>query len=148
MAPNKGRRGRQPGWATGANDIVDRVFVYGTFRKGESARAMIAGHIDETVPASMTGKIYAFPEGYPGIVDCDDATVVGEVLTLNDLAAAFALLDAYEGDDYERTLKKVTLENGTEIYAWVYMLKDPATIRRADFIESGDWTAWRATHHL
>ena len=146
MVPSKGRRGRKPGWSTKANDIVDRVFAYGTFRSGESARAMIAGHVDDTIPATVIGTIYAFPEGYPGMVAEGDSTVVGEVLMLNDLTVAFALLDAYEGDDYERTLKRVTLEDGTEVWAWIYLLRDPTSVRNAELIPSGDWTAWRATH--
>lgn len=122
------------------------MFAYGTFRQGESARAMIAGHIADATPATVTGAIYAFPDGYPGIVPEGDSRVVGELLVLNDLAAAFALLDAYEGDEYERIMKKVTLENGTEVWAWIYMLTDRASVRNAVLIPSGDWVAWRATH--
>ena len=107
---------------------------------------MIAGHVDDTIPATVIGTIYAFPEGYPGMVAEGDSTVVGEVLMLNDLTVAFALLDAYEGDDYERTLKRVTLEDGTEVWAWIYLLRDPTSVRNAELIPSGDWTAWRATH--
>ncbi len=107
---------------------------------------MIAGHINGTTPATVNGTIYAFPDGSPGMVPEGDSPVIGEVLELNDLAAALALLDAYEGDDYERTMKKVTLESGTEVWTWIYLLKDPASVRNAELIPSGDWVAWRATH--
>ncbi len=117
--------------------------MYGTFRAGETARAMIAGHVDQTRAATARGSIYAFPEGYPGMVASDDATVIGEVLDLNDLAAALALLDAYEGDGYDRTLRKVTLYDGTDLYAWCYMLADPSSIEHAVHIPDGDWVKWR-----
>lgn len=146
MVLDKGRRRRRPGWSTRANEIVDRVFAYGTFRAGESARAMIAGHVEDATPATVKGTIYAFPDGFPGMVAQGDSRVVGELLELNNLAAAFALLDAFEGDDYERIMKQVTLENGTEVWAWIYMLKDPDSVRDAELIPSGDWVAWRATH--
>jgi gamma-glutamylcyclotransferase (GGCT)/AIG2-like uncharacterized protein YtfP len=138
--------GRLPGWSTQANEIVNRVFAYGTFRAGESARAMIAGHIGRTMPATMPGVIYAFPDGYPGMIESEEGTVIGEVLELDELAAAFALLDAYEGDDYEREMREVTLADGSRVWAWCYLLKDPASIRRAERIDSGDWVAYRRSH--
>jgi gamma-glutamylcyclotransferase (GGCT)/AIG2-like uncharacterized protein YtfP len=68
------------------------------------------------------------------------------VLELDELAAAFALLDAYEGDDYEREMREVTLADGSRLWAWCYLLKDPASIRRAERIDSGDWVAYRRSH--
>jgi gamma-glutamylcyclotransferase (GGCT)/AIG2-like uncharacterized protein YtfP len=143
---------RRPGWSSAAHAIVDRVFVYGTLRQGQTARSMIANHVVSSEPASIPGRIYAFPLGHPGLVQRppgvprDGATVIGELLRLRDLPAAFALLDAYEGEDFSRILGDVTLADGSTTYAWVYVLADPATAEHGELIESGDWVAyWETT---
>lgn len=142
MADSK-RGGRKPGWSTDAQEIVDRVFVYGTLRAGQAPRSMIENHVYDARPATMAGRIVAFPdEGYPGFVADDDAVVLGEVVFLHDLAAAFALLDAYEGEDFRRTLRKATLDNGTEVWCWVYVLADPTLAAAGQPIPSGDWSEW------
>jgi len=139
----RGRGERKPGWSTQANEIVNRVFAYGTFRSGESARAMIAGHVTATVPGTAAGRIFALPDGNPGMVLVDDGTVVGEIIELKELTAALALLDAYEGDDYERTLRQVTLADGSQVWAWCYVLANPDEARSAIPIPGGDWVEWR-----
>jgi gamma-glutamylcyclotransferase (GGCT)/AIG2-like uncharacterized protein YtfP len=137
----KSKRGERPtGWATGAQEIVDRVFVYGTLLSGQGMRSMIADHVTACEPATMKGRIYAMPEGYPGMVD-DGAEdiIVGEMVTLDDLAAAFALLDAYEGADFTRILKAAKLADGSDSWSWVYVLSDPNLAGNGELIASGDW---------
>lgn len=137
----KSKRGDRPtGWATGAQEIVDRVFVYGTLLSGQGMRTMIADHVAACEPATMKGRIYAMPEGYPGMVDDGtDGTIVGEMVTLDDLAAAFALLDAYEGDDFTRVLKAAKLADGSDSWSWVYVLSDPNLAVNCELIADGDW---------
>ena len=125
MVKWRGRGERKPGWSTQANEIVNRVFAYGTFRSGQSARAMIAGHVTATTPCTAPGQIFALPDGKAGMVIVDDGMVIGEILELTELTAALALLDAYEGDDYERTLRQVTLADGSQVWAWCYVLANP-----------------------
>src|SRR5688572_16273609 len=84
-------------------DGGDRLFVYGTLRTGEAARALVASHVVRSAPATLRGELYAFALGYPGVVDGDGA-VAGELLWLADLAAALPVLDAYEGDDFARVV--------------------------------------------
>lgn len=123
--------------------MLDRLFVYGTMRAGQTARSLVANSITKTVPASTGGKIYAFPMGYPGFNEGDGTgKVVGEVLWLSDLAATFGLLDAYEGEDFARVIKQVTLETGEETWAWIYTLADPAAIKAGTPIEDGDWVRY------
>jgi gamma-glutamylcyclotransferase (GGCT)/AIG2-like uncharacterized protein YtfP len=123
---------------------VSRVFAYGTFRAGQSARAMIAVHVVSARPATARGRLVAFAEGYPGMLLDDTGTVVGELLELRDLAAALALLDAYEGEDYQRTMHEAKLGDGSSVWAWVYVLKEPSRGGRAVPVEDGDWVAWLA----
>jgi gamma-glutamylcyclotransferase (GGCT)/AIG2-like uncharacterized protein YtfP len=131
------------GRITGTQEVLDRLFVYGTLRQGQTARSLLANEITRCVKAHAQGALYAFPMGYPGFSDADpDGRVVGEVVWLTELAATFGLLDAYEGNDFVRVIKQVVLETGEQIWAWVYMLADPAAIRLGTKIEDGDWVRY------
>lgn len=119
---------------------MDRLFVYSTLRKGQTARSLIANHIARCVPASTVGAIYAFPMGYAGFVEAEDpCRVIGEVLWLTDLAATFGLLDAYEGDEFVRVLKQAVLDTGEAVWTWIYVLAEPDTARHGTLIDHGDW---------
>jgi gamma-glutamylcyclotransferase (GGCT)/AIG2-like uncharacterized protein YtfP len=130
---------------TGSHEVLDRLFVYGTMRKGQTARSLIANQITRCEPASTAGEIYAFPMGYPGFCEGDGrGQVHGEVLWLTDLAATFGLLDAYEGADFARVIKQVTLGTGEELWTWIYTLSDPGAVRHGALIAGGDWLAYWA----
>jgi gamma-glutamylcyclotransferase (GGCT)/AIG2-like uncharacterized protein YtfP len=137
------RVARRPGYASAIHDVVDRLFVYGTLRSGHTARSLIQDHVVDSVPARTTGRLVAFPD-YPGVVDEGTAPVHGELVQLRDLAAAFALLDAYEGNDFIRVLKKVVLPDGAEAWAWCYVLADPRLAEDGVPVTGGDWAAWLA----
>ena len=128
---------------TGSHEVLDRLFVYGTLREGQTARALIANQITHCVKAYMNGWIYAFPMGYPAYCEGDQGgRVIGEVIWLTELAATFGLLDAYEGQDFARIIKEVTLESGDIVWAWVYTLSDPAAVRLGTRIDHGDWVRY------
>jgi gamma-glutamylcyclotransferase (GGCT)/AIG2-like uncharacterized protein YtfP len=124
-------------------DAGDRLFVYGTLRAGEAARALVASHVARSVPGTVRGAMYAFPMGYPGLVDGEGA-VRGELLWLSDLAAALPLLDEYEGEDFARVERSVELEDGTRVTAWCYVLSDPSSVAGAEMVPGGDWISYRA----
>jgi gamma-glutamylcyclotransferase (GGCT)/AIG2-like uncharacterized protein YtfP len=132
---------------TGSYSVVDRLFVYGTMRQGQTARSLIANQIARCVPAAMTGAIYVFPMGYPAYSENDgNGVVAGEVLWLTELAATFGLLDAFEGADFVRIVRPVTLETGEETWAWIYTLADPGAVRHGALIPHGDWVRyWNET---
>ena len=127
---------------TGTHDVLDRLFVYGTLRQGQTARSLIANQIQRCVPASTAGALYAFPMGYPGYIEADGSRVLGEVIWLTELAATFGLLDAYEGQDFARVIKRVRLDSGEEIWAWVYALADPGAVKHGTLIQHGDWVRY------
>jgi gamma-glutamylcyclotransferase (GGCT)/AIG2-like uncharacterized protein YtfP len=128
---------------TGSHEVLDRLFVYGTLRQGQTARSLVANQVTRTARASMSGAMYAFPMGYPGLVEGGSARVIGEIVWLTELAATFGLLDAYEGQEFVRVIKKVTLdESGEQVWAWVYTLADPAAVRYGTLIEHGDWVRY------
>lgn len=146
-ARRRKRRGLKTEHSTGTHEVVDRLFVYGTLLKGQTARSLIANQITRTMKSAAAGAIYAFPMGYPGFTDtlgettptCD---VVGEVLWLTELPATFGLLDAYEGPDFSRVIKLVTLEDGEQVWTWIYMLADATAITHGTLIEDGDWVRY------
>ena len=61
---------------------------------------------------------------------------------LTELAATFGLLDAYEGQDFARVIRQVTLETGEEVWAWIYTLSDPRAVKLGTLIEHGDWVRY------
>lgn len=121
--------------------VLDRLFVYGTMRQGQTARSLIANQIARSAMATTRGTIFAFPLGYPGFVE-GDGSVCGEVIWLTELAATFALLDAYEGADFTRVVRPVELANGEVMTAWLYALADPAAARHGVQIPHGDWVRY------
>lgn len=128
---------------TGSHEVLDRLFVYGTMRQGQTARSLVANSIVKCVAAHTGGQIYAFPMGYPGFTEGDGTgRVRGEVLWLTELAATFGLLDAYEGEDFARVIKRVTLETGEEVWTWIYTLADPAAVKLGSLIPDGDWVRY------
>jgi gamma-glutamylcyclotransferase (GGCT)/AIG2-like uncharacterized protein YtfP len=127
---------------TGSHEILDRLFVYGTLRQGQTARSLVANQITRCEKAWTSGSIYAFPMGHPGYIE-GDGRVEGEVIWLAELAATFGLLDAYEGQDFARIIRQVHLEDsGEKVWAWVYTLADPAAVQFGTRIEHGDWVRY------
>ncbi|NJO23111.1 MAG: gamma-glutamylcyclotransferase [Sphingomonadales bacterium] len=61
------------------------------------------------------------------------------------LAATFALLDAYEGADFTRVIRQVTLRDDTTVWAWIYLLSDASASQLGELIADGDWVRhWNA----
>jgi len=130
---------------TGSHEILDRLFVYGTLRQGQTARSLVANQITKCMKGWTTGSIYAFPMGHPGYIEGDaQGRVQGEVIWLDELAATFGLLDAYEGTDFARMIRQVTLDSGEVVWAWIYVLSDPAAVKLGTRIEDGDWVRYCA----
>ena len=130
------------GWSTAQQAIVDRLFVYGSLRSGQAARSLISNHVAAAQPATACGRIYALSDGYPGFLPGSDGVVIGEVVTLSDLGPAFALLDAYEGEEFHRVLHPVLLSDDSEIWAWCYVLADPALAEGGELLPGGDWAEY------
>ncbi|HSR98091.1 MAG TPA: gamma-glutamylcyclotransferase family protein [Kofleriaceae bacterium] len=128
---------------TGSNEVVDRLFVYATLRQGQTAHSLIANQIARSAKASTTGAMYAFPMGYAGLIEAaEPSRVVGELLWLTELPATFGLLDAYEGEEFARIIKQVTLESGEVVWSWIYVLSDPEAVKHGTLLEHGDWARY------
>jgi len=132
---------------TGSGEALDRLFVYATLRQGQTARSLIQAQITKAVKASTGGAVYVFPMGYGGFVEAEEPLrVIGELLWLADLPATFGLLDAYEGDEFARVIRRVRLETGELVWSWIYVLADPGAIQHGTLIEHGDWVRYLSEH--
>jgi gamma-glutamylcyclotransferase (GGCT)/AIG2-like uncharacterized protein YtfP len=113
---------------------MDRVFVYGTLRRGASqgfrmdqARWIGSGHV--------RGILYRI-DWYPGLVrEATGGAVVGDVYEVDD--ERMRDLDAYEGEEYRRV--QVSVEGDASGVAWIWeWLGD---VNEQQIIASGDWLA-------
>jgi gamma-glutamylcyclotransferase (GGCT)/AIG2-like uncharacterized protein YtfP len=126
-------------------DTSRYLFVYGTLMSGAGAalgrsqRLRLARESDSLGPASIAhAQLYDLGR-YPGAVagGGEDDVVHGEAVLLSTPAPTLKWLDAYEGDEYERTICAVRLAGGEAIDAWVYLLR--AVPESAQRIGDGRW---------
>ncbi|HEY4080487.1 MAG TPA: gamma-glutamylcyclotransferase family protein [Burkholderiaceae bacterium] len=77
-------------------------------------------------------------QDYPGMQPSVGSSVEGR-LYLDVGEAALARLDAFEGEQYERTAVTVRLTDGRELPAWTYLFKTEFS----DQLEAGEWNVQR-----
>jgi len=89
--------------------------------------------------ARMQDRLYGFGR-FPGAVPAahPDEWVRGEVYRMDDSTGLLAVLDEYEGSDFERAISSIQLDEGQTIECWVYLYVGRLPGR---LIESGDWLA-------
>ena len=71
---------------------------------------------------------------YPGMVPAAEGRVEG-VLYLDLPASAWPCLDAFEGDEYQRSEVEVELADGRRLAAWTYVFKPEYAARLGE----GEW---------
>jgi len=101
---------------------MERLFVYGTLKRGESlhyllAKARFLG--EGTVRGFALYDLGEYPAVRPASAE---ACVRGEVYEVNP--GLFEILDRVE-DEYERREVPVTLTEGRTLTAWIYIYRDP-----------------------
>ncbi|MFG6469264.1 gamma-glutamylcyclotransferase family protein [Roseateles sp. BYS87W] len=111
-------------------------FTYGSLMWAD-IMARVCGREFASEPASLAGHARHPVRGqdYPGLRPAEGSTVAGRLYRDVD-AAAWARLDAFEGDDYERTPVTVTLASGEAVSAWVYRFKAEAAAAQ---LLPGEW---------
>jgi gamma-glutamylcyclotransferase (GGCT)/AIG2-like uncharacterized protein YtfP len=109
---------------------VDRLFVYGTLRRGsENQFARLLAERGQCIgEARVPGRLYDLGS-YPGAKPSDQPNewIVGEVFHLDEPAAVLGALDEYEGPEFERAILDTF---------WIYWYVGSAPGR---LIASGDW---------
>ena len=128
----------------------NRLFVYGSLMGDGFNGKLLRPFAAIIRPARINGTLYHTGYGFP-VVDVEvNGLVLGELVTLNDPAAAFAVLDRYEGISDA----SFTLYRRIEINAWLCEAVDPipvlthiyavnpaklASIPGLERVESGNW---------
>lgn len=108
--------------------MIDRLFVYGTLAPGRPNEHILAGVPGNWESASVRGTLlqegWGAAVGYPGIVlDEQGEEVHGLVFSSDQLSAHWTRLDEFEGNEYERILTAVRLQDGTLVEAYIYKLR-------------------------
>lgn len=133
--------------------MIDKIFFYGTLK--DKVVIMAVGNVvpENEEDATISGRLYRIPYGYPMLLDNDlkDAyTVYGKLFTIEKLAENPAIFDECEGCNnnapdslYFRKKKQVNTKNG-EKTAWVYVGNPHHEIARKhcvpeNLIRSGEW---------
>ena len=99
---------------------MTRLFIYGTLKRGQRAHHLLANErfvrLAETIPKYRLLHLGS----YPGLAHAPEVgkEILGELWDVSD--DCIAILDAYEGLEYERT--EVLLSNGK---AEAYILTTP-----------------------
>lgn len=111
---------------------MDRLFVYGTLAPGKANHHVMAPIGGEWEAATLRGHLmqegWGAEMGSPGIVPSPDGeAVAGYVVASPKLGGHWSMLDAFEGDGYQRMLVEVTTESGKRVSAFVYALNRKAT---------------------
>lgn len=115
---------------------VQRLFVYGTLRRGSGAQHLLA-RASLQGPATVRGRLLLGP-GYPALILEGDDPVHGEIWTCD--AETLAELDRYEGVQEDLFRRVLTEIEGAP--AWVYVAGDRLRDSGLPTIPGGDWIAW------
>ena len=133
---------------------LQHLFVYGTLRRnaGNKMSSLLAEQGAFVGEAFCQGQLFRI-DYYPGLVLSENPAhvVKGEVYALHDPAALLARLDEYEEcgpgfsepAEYVRKQRVVSLSDGCELLAWVYVY-NRSTEGLTD-IPSGDFLKREAT---
>jgi gamma-glutamylcyclotransferase (GGCT)/AIG2-like uncharacterized protein YtfP len=103
------------------------LFVYGTLLEGESNAGLLAGLPRRA--ATIEGRLWMAPAGYPALVLGSGAAISGELVDVD--AARLAVLDVLEGvpNLYVRERHDVRTKSGTAA-AFVYVITERTALAR------------------
>ncbi len=106
------------------------VFAYGTLKPGEKMFRHISHTVREAVPASIPGRLYETPFGYPLLVgpgEEGEPPVNGVLLVpLEGLyEEMIRIIDVIEGEaGFEKGTMEVALESGQRVTALIYYYRE------------------------
>lgn len=104
------------------------LFVYGTLAPGRPNEHVLAPLGGDWQPATVRGHLqmqgWGAALGFPGLVpDAAGEEIAGLLFSSVDLDAFWSTLDELEGEEYARVLQPVRLADGSQIDAYVYVLR-------------------------
>ncbi|WP_051313622.1 gamma-glutamylcyclotransferase family protein [Sporocytophaga myxococcoides] len=116
---------------------VEKIFVYGTLRKGGTANHFMKGCKLFHQGISVSGiKLYDAGE-YPFAVYTADPEdmVIGDMFAIKD-EDILVSLDEYEGEEYQRKILP-----GFDFY--IYILNDNSKTSHLPVVSGGDWLLYK-----
>ena len=113
-----------------------QIIAYGTLMTGERNHRFCQNALS-IQPCTITGTIYDTGWGFPAFRPEGDATVRAELIEIP--IADWPAMDHLEGYPrlYDRMLVPATLEDGSTVKAWVYVMNIIPS--QAKVIPSGSW---------
>jgi len=107
--------------------MIERLFVYGTLAPGRPNEHVLSAIEGSWDVASVTGSLrqegWGAALGYPGIdLGEHGDEVQGFLFSSEKLSELWAMLDAFEGESYERVLTVVQLRDNKTVDAYIYTL--------------------------
>ena len=138
------------------------IFVYGTLRPGEgNYNWALIGRTTNERTGFLRGTSMYTNGGFPYVIEeADGNGVVGTLvdIDIHDVKNIMECLDCLEGTHngdevegvgkmhrsnlYNRVLRTIEVEDGTEVEAWVYLppVENNERIRNSNiYVKSGDW---------
>ena len=113
---------------------MQRLFVYGTLAPGRVNHGVLKDIPGSWQAATLRGIL--FEEGWGAAMDCpgivpsaDGDEVEGFVFSSGHLEAHWPMLDAFEGDSYQRISVTIRVNGTHDVEAYVYALKRGTTGR-------------------
>ncbi len=106
------------------------VFVYGTLKPGGRLFHHISHAVREAVPASICGRLFDTPFGYPLLLDAgDEACPLIEGMLIFAVEELYdemlRIIDAIEQEaGFERGVREVFTESGHRARALVYFFRE------------------------
>lgn len=125
--------------------LGDRVFVYGTLRRGfinNEATLAFRNGATFLCEGRLPGALYSVG-WYPALIEGEPGQVRGEVWELTS-PGLMDVLDDYEGltedgpPEYVRERRNIVTETGP-VEAWAYLYAHP--VDTLQIIRSGDWAS-------
>ena len=110
---------------------LERLFIYGSLAP-DCPNHHIVAHIEgQWLPGTVEGHLvqqgWGAAMGFPGIIISDlikpREAVKGMMLESSQLSENWAMLDDFEGEQYERVIVPVKLDNGKTENAYIYQIK-------------------------
>lgn len=106
---------------------MEKLFIYGTLAPGRPNEHKLSDIKGVWEEATVRGKLFqegwGAQMGYPGIILDETAeNIKGFLFSSNELNKKWDLLDSFEGDEYQRTLTQVQLNDGSIQEAYIYEL--------------------------
>jgi gamma-glutamylcyclotransferase (GGCT)/AIG2-like uncharacterized protein YtfP len=108
--------------------MIERLFVYGSLAPGRPNEHVLSAIEGSWDAASVTGSLrqegWGAAMGYPGIdLDEHGDEIQGFLFSSEKLSDYWAMLDAFEGESYERVLTAITLRDNGTVDAYIYTLR-------------------------